>query len=130
MCDDRDYGMYFEHASTIHRSRTNPNTPSQRTPTKGNCIGCNEMITPFMSLPIPSKLKENYVIGSTWNLVITSMTLAAKFNHDEYEYDKNFAKFFSAKTNQATITMLLHQYLSLIQFQLNVTTEQFNEKLD
>lgn len=53
------------------------------------------------------------------------MTLAAKFNHDEYEYDKGFAKFFSAKTNQATITMLLHQYLSLTEFNLVVTTEQF-----
>ena len=54
------------------------------------------------------------MVGSTWNLVISSMILAAKFNHDEYEYDKNFAKFFSAKANQATITMLLHQYLSLV----------------
>jgi hypothetical protein len=67
-----------------------------------------------MSLPIKNKLKENFVVGSTWNLVISSMILAAKFNHDEYEYDKNFAKFFSAKANQATITMLLHQYLSLV----------------
>ena len=83
-----------------------------------------------MTLPIKSKLKQNFVVGSTWNLVISSMTLAAKFNHDEYEYDKNFAKCFGAKTNHATITMLLHQYLSLIEFTCVVTSEQFNEKLD
>lgn len=54
----------------------------------------HEQITPFMSLPIKNKLKENFLIGSTWNLVISSMILATKFNHDEYEYDKYFAKFF------------------------------------
>jgi hypothetical protein len=86
------------------------------TPKKSPCGGEIEKITPFMTMPIKSKDKENFVVGSTWNLVISSMVLSAKFNHDLYEYDKNFAKFFSAKLNQATLTMLLHQYLSLIQF--------------
>lgn len=81
-------------------------------------------------MPVPSKEKENYVVGSTWNLVISSMVLSAKFNHDLYEYDKIFEKFFSAKLNQASLTVLLHQYLSFVQFQLFVTTEQFTEKLD
>ena len=81
-------------------------------------------------LPIPADKKENYVVGSTWNLVMCSMVMAAKFNTDEFEYDKMFAKFFGAKPKQATLTVLLHQYLSLTEFGLVVTSEQFTEKLD
>lgn len=69
------------------------------TPKKSQSRGSIEKITPFMTIPIKSKDKENFVVGSTWNLVISSMVLSAKFNHDAYEYDKNFAKFFSAKLN-------------------------------
>lgn len=41
-----------------------------------------------MVWPIPNSKKENYVVGSTWNLIFCSMVMAAKFHYDEYEYDK------------------------------------------
>lgn len=123
VCDENDFSTYFSKLSQ-RTSRTQPNTPNMAITPKKSLYGAEtEKITPFMTMPVSSKEKENYVVGSTWNLVISSMVLSAKFNHDEYEYDKNFAKFFSAKLNQATITMLLHQFLSFIQFQLVVTTE-------
>ena len=103
VCDAPDYSSYFKKTPKHRSQSTTPRTPIS--PIKFESY---EQITPFMLMPIPLKQKENYVVGSTWNLEITSMTMAAKFNHDEYEYDKNFAKFFSAKANQATITMLLH----------------------
>lgn len=117
VCDEPDYSTYFSKLS-VTLSRTQPNTPNssnaQITPKKRLSDKEIDKITPFMKLPLNSKDKENFVVGSTWNLVISSMVLSAKFNHDEYEYDKNFAKFFSAKLNQATITTLMHQYLSLV----------------
>lgn len=76
-----------------------------------------------MALPIFAKERDNYVLGTTWNIVISSMVMAAKFNHDAFEYNKIFSKFFSAKRNHASLTVLLHQYLSLVEFTLNVTSE-------
>ena len=43
-----------------------------------------------MALPIFAKERDNYVVGTTWNIVISSMVLAAKFNHDVFEYNKMF----------------------------------------
>jgi len=119
VCDEPDFSTYFSKLS-VTTSRTQTNTPKSSntpiTPKKRFSEYDNDKITPFLKLPITSKDKENFVVGSTWNLVISSMVLSAKFNHDKYEYDNYFAKFFSAKLNQATITTLMHQYLSLVEF--------------
>ena len=43
-----------------------------------------------MALPAKKNDRDNYVVGTTWNIVISSLVLAAKFHTDAFEYDKMF----------------------------------------